>query len=47
MAFTQTANNKTHIGFLLSAISFGFQGGEKYILGIIHCTILIFYFIFC
>lgn len=30
-----------HIGFLLSAISFGFQVGEKYILGIIQCPILI------
>jgi len=30
-----------HIGFLLSAISLGFQTGEKYILGIIQCPILI------
>lgn len=30
-----------HIGLLLSAISFGFQVGEKYILGIIQCPIII------
>lgn len=30
-----------HIGFLLSAISFGFQAGEKYILGTTQCPILI------
>lgn len=30
-----------HIGFLLSAISFGFQVGEKYILRTIQCPILI------
>lgn len=28
-----------HTGFLLSAINFGFQAGEKYILGIFHCLI--------
>lgn len=30
-----------HTGFLLSAINFGFQVGEKYILGIFHCLIWI------
>lgn len=30
-----------HVGFLLSATSFGFQVGEKYILGIIQYVILI------
>lgn len=30
-----------HIGLLLSAISFGFQVGEKYILGTIQCPIII------
>lgn len=30
-----------HIGLLLSAISFGFQVGEKYILGTIQCPFII------
>lgn len=30
-----------HIGLLLSAISFGFQVGEKHILGTIQCPLII------